>query len=500
MDNLKRATAYERANFAALWPGEMVLGLAGRSFPIFRAFLARISPAYLEWAGRWSARRAHYRALRQVPAYAELAAASQDGGPVTDKKNYIDPFPLASRCLGGRLPMLEAAMDESSGSTGRPYNWVRGRRERLESHQLISYFGAYCFGRDPFITLNAFSQGAWAHGLNLGLALQKNSLVKNTGPDVDKVLHTLLLLGPGRPFLIAGYPPLLKHVLDTAMARGMDLKPYRLWAWVGGEGMSEGLRDYLGRAFEKVYSGYGATDLEIGLAGETPLSVALRRLAHLEPSIKEGLFGSNPRMPMVFQYNPLMHHVEVSAQGELIFTVSRPSLVSPKIRYNIHDEGGVMRYDQMRAALASLKVDLDSLTPGGPRHLRLPFLWVYGRKDYTISVMGANIYPEDLEHCIYGTADLAAITRSFCMGLSEGPHGAMRPCFSFEVSVEPSERLADHFRELMLEGLTRLNLDFRAARQEFPEIVVPEIELYRAGEGPFVDHLGRVKQVRILKH
>jgi phenylacetate-CoA ligase len=351
----------------------------------------------------------------------------------------------------------------------------------------------------PFITLNAFSMGAWATGVNMGLALQKHSLVKNTGPDVEKILHTLKAFGPAQPYLITGYPPFLKLLMDSAEKQGFDLGPYRLWALVGGEGMSEGLRDYLGRRFEKVYSGYGATDLEIGIAGETPLAVALRRLAQAQPRLKEALFGEGSRIPMLFQYNPLMHEVEVDPQGELLITINRPSLVSPRIRYNIHDEGGVLAYDGMETLLRSLGLDIEGLVPDGPRSLKLPFLWVYGRKDHTISVMGANIYPEDLEQCLYGEPELAALTRSYCMGLSEGPDAEVRPSFAFEVDGPRDGAQAQRFAEAMLRGLTRLNADFRAALAEHPATLQPKVRLFGPGEGPFAEQQGRIKQIRLLK-
>jgi phenylacetate-CoA ligase len=184
-------------------------------------------------------------------------------------------------------------IDESSGSTGTPYNWIRSLRERRHSHLFVSYFATYCFGAEPWITINAFSMGAWATGLNMGLALQRNSIVKNTGPDITKILHTLRFFGPRYPYLILGYPPFLKHLIDVAEAEGFPFKDYCLNALVGGEGMSEGLRDYLLRRFQKVYSGYGATDLEIGIAGETPLSVAIRRLARDNSEVRQKLFGKD---------------------------------------------------------------------------------------------------------------------------------------------------------------------------------------------------------------
>jgi phenylacetate-CoA ligase len=46
--------------------------------------------------------------------------------------------------------------------------------------------------------------------------------------------------------------------------------------------------------------------------------------------------------------------------------------------------------------------------------------------------------------------------------------------------------------------LVALNADFREAWHEYPETLVPEIELYRLGEGPFAADGGKIKQVRFL--
>jgi phenylacetate-CoA ligase len=134
----------------------------------------------------------------------------------------------------------------------------------------------------------------------------------------------------------------------------------------------------------------------------------------------------------------------------------------------------------------------------GRRPLRLPFLWIHGRRDYTISVMGANIYPEDLEQCLYALPELARITHSFCLSLSEGSEGKVRPCFNFEIEAEPSRDMEKAFRESILEKLIGLNADFRQAWTEYPETMVPDIRLYRCGEGPFVQDQSKIKQVRFL--
>jgi phenylacetate-CoA ligase len=492
----------ERLDFLLLLPFNQLLKVACATFSSFLALFEALSPRFLEWAGRVRARSAFYRAARRVPGYADFLgnAGYRDGlPPETDKDNYIKRYSTEDRCVGGRLPARRTTIDESSGSTGTPYNWVRSDLERHQSHIFISYFAKYCYGSQPFVTINAFSMGAWATGINMGVAMTHNGIVKCTGPDIDKILHTLSFFGPRYRYVIAGYPPFLKHLLDAAESAAFPLDQFDLRALVGGEGMAEGLRDYLLRHFEVVYSGFGATDLEIGIAGETPLAVAIRRCCRDRPEVRRALFGEDSRLPMLFQYNPLMHHIEVNGQRELIFTISRRSLLSPRIRYNVHDEGGVARFDEMQSRLIGAGVDMDALRrEAGSGNLRLPFFWVYGRRDYTISVMGANIYPEDLEQCLYSEPELSKITHSFCLSLAEGRDGTVNPKFMFEIDREPSAALALTFRDAMLRRLLALNADYREAWKEYPEIVLPVVELHSRGAGPFAQDSGRIKQVRLV--
>ena len=192
------------------------------------------------------------------------------------------------------------------------------------------------------------------------------------------LLGTMRQLGPAYRYLIVGYPPFIKLLLDEGERDGFSWEAYRMHALLGGEGNSEALRDYLGRRFETVFSGYGATDVEIGLAAETPASIGLRRLAAERPEIARALFGEAWRSPMVFQYNPLLHHVETNANGELLVTVMRHGTLAPKVRYNVHDEGGVIRDDDLRARLADFGVDMSQLDPSRRRHVPIVELHARG--------------------------------------------------------------------------------------------------------------------------
>jgi phenylacetate-CoA ligase len=479
-------------------------------------------PWLLRGISQLRAERAAWRASRTVPAYRSYLAEAGVGVaglfplgilrrlPETDKRAYVDRYSLMERCIGGSVPFAGTSIDESSGSTGTPYNWIRSRREREVAHRNIGFFARYAFGHRPLVTINAFSMGAWAAGFNMSLGMLRHGIVKSVGPDLDKILSTLEVLGPNYRFLISGYPPFLKHLIDEGTRRGFPWEDYEIHGLVGGEGMTEELRDILLERFVSVYSGYGATDIEIGMAGESPVSIAVRRLARARPDIGRALFGTDSRLPMVFQYNPLIHFMEVNAQGEVICTVSRLDLLAPRIRYNVHDSGGIVPYEQVRKVLRGSGFDLDDLGrspevhgPRGPlpwaRPIPLPFLWIHGRRDATVSVMGSNIYPEDVESVLYGDPLIAPRLHSFMLSVVDDATGTPRPAVALELTdlddVDDAWRFAA--AERIRDGLSALNLDYRSSVGEFPGAMLPLVATHPLGGGPFAADATRIKQRRI---
>jgi phenylacetate-CoA ligase len=505
-----------------LFPLDVAFRVLGLRFAWLRALFTYAPAVLLESLGRLRAERAAFRAIRRVPAYRrftrEQGIHADEAWPLgilhdlpeTDKRSYIDRYTLEDRCVDGRFPFPGTTIDESSGSTGRPYDWIRGSRERGIAHRNIGFFTRYILGDGPLVTINAFSMGAWAAGINTHLGMNRQGVVKSTGPDMEKVFSTLSLLGPGYRYAICGYPPFLKRLLDEGEAAGFPWERYEVHGLVGGEGMAEGLRDYLLARFRSVYSGYGATDLEVGMAAESPVSVAVRRVARADPEVRGALFGDRSRLPMVFQYNPLIHFMEVNAQAEIVTTVSRLDLLAPRIRYNVHDEGGLAAYRTVRAVLDAHGYDLLHLGrhpaahgPRGPlpwaEPVPLPFVWVFGRRDATISIMGANIYPEDVEQAVYSDPDVAAVVRSFQLTVLQDEAADPRPGVLIEladgVSVDDAWRdaRAAHIRDVV----ASLSRDYRTACEEFPGAMLPLVRTYAAGSGPFAGDAERIKQRRI---
>jgi phenylacetate-CoA ligase len=484
-------------------------GAALRWHPLFKLF-GRSSSRVTEWLSAPAALRAADYALERVPAYRDYVAGQGwrdrpfsgarrrvQSLPETDKAGYINAYDTAGRCVDGCIPNAGVEIDESSGSSGTPYSWVRSAAELEQVHRSLSHLARYLLGK-RIVTVNAFSMGAWATGTNVSKALAHNGIIKSTGPDPEKIVSALQLLGPRYTYVITGYPPFLRELLEFGDGAGFDWTRFRMFGVVGGEGMSELLRARLEERFIAVYSAYGASDLDIGVAGEFPLTVAIRKHADGDPAFAAALFGDARRVPMLFQYNPLDYFVESNEAGELVITVNRLCMLSPRIRYNIHDEGGALSYNHVMRVCREFGFDAEaaarSVRRGRP--FRLPFLFVRGRSDSTLSYMGANIYPEDVEQALFRDAPESEDIRAFAMELVEDDDAQVRPCVHVEAAgpVDPGA-VAARVRERLMAN----SRDFKTAVAEDPRTGAIVVRVHAVGEGPFAENSRRIKRRYVIR-
>jgi len=470
-----------------------------RNPALFRWALKRLHEDQVLAEGRRRARFAALRAWQTVPAYRDfLARAGHDRAdvaferlPVMSKDAYVRAYPTEQRCAGGTYLAPGIAIDESSGSTGRPYNWVRGIHERRRARLELARLLQWTFGDRPRIAINAFSMGAWATGVNMGEALELCGVVKSTGPDVDKILHTLEFFGPKPGYFICGYPPFMKRILDSMHRRKFAVADYEMHALVGGEGMSEELRRYLLRDFRSCYSGYGASDLEIGIALETPESVLIRGLLNDHPELRDAVLEGDHRVPMVFQYNPLTHFLETNERDELVVTLNHSLVLSPRVRYNIGDEARLIR---RRELLERLRAAHHPLAVGGYATISLPYLLLFGRRDQTISIMGANIYADDVERVVYAQSELAEGFASFMLCVAERDDRSVYPrlCIEWHHGDPPALPL-DDLAHRIRHDLAKINADFRQSLREDEEALRFEVAVFGHGQGPFAGDGRRIK-------
>lgn len=449
--------------------------------------------------GAWRAWYNFGRAYRTVPAYRDFI--DKQGGkpsimlhnnmipsleliPEMDKANYVKAYRNEDRLRGGKIPRKGVMIDESSGSSGKPTSWVRGPVERALTKQMLqlSYHRAMGARGQTFI-VNAFALGAWATGINVTMCLTDIAIIKSTGPDIDKIVHTLTEFGPGYHYIIMGYPPFLKTLADDER---LEWKQYNVDAIFGGEGISESMRDYLLQTFNQVIGSYGASDLEINIAAENNFTIALRRMILEDEAVREALIYTDFGVtPMVFQYNPLAYYMETNDKAELLVTLCRPTNLAPKIRYNIHDRGHVMRYEILKNKLKEIG-KWDQLA-GLLDKVDLPVLFLYGRSDMSVDYYGANVTPDSIREILYGMKELAPKLNTFRLISDENKnHDKL-----MHIAIELCKDKRDTFDHKALSGeiLTRLadiNRDFynayyhTASAEQYPRVTVHEY-----GRGPF---------------
>lgn len=360
-----------------------VCGQAARNVPAYRAFLAEhdLSPEEI------------------------LSADDFLCLPPLTKQNYLLKYALPDLCRNGRLEDCDM-IAVSSGSTGSPCFWPRFLTDELAIAVRFEQIFHDAFRADERRTLVVicFALGTWVGGMYTAaccrhLAAKGYPLTVITpGNNREEIFRVVQELGPlYEQVVLCGYPPFLKDVIDTGRARGIDWKPYNIKLVMAGEVFSEEWRTLVGErvGMQDIYADsaslYGTADAGV-LGNETPLSICIRRFLSQHPEAARALFGES-RLPTLVQYDPHSRFFETQ-DGQLLFTGDNGI---PLVRYNILDTGGTISYAEMLEFLASR--GFDPVAELGPdrRGIRpLPFVYVFGRSNFTISYFGANIYPENI--------------------------------------------------------------------------------------------------------
>ena len=443
------------------------------------------------------------KAKRRVPAYKSFLKAHNFSKPSfsgllpniheipeIDKENYIKKFSIDARCIGGKIPTKNIIIDESSGSSGTATNWVRGLKERKRNAKMIEFGMRTLVGKEPLFVINAFALGPWATGVNVTMSCVTFSKLKSLGPEKEKIENTLKQFGENHNYVIMGYPPFLKYLVDTSE---IEWDKFNIAFIFGGESMSEGMRDYLFRkGIKKAYSSLGASDLELNISAENDFTISLRRLLRSNQSLQSKILKHTGALPMIFQYNPTDFLIESSETGELIVTIGRPDYIAPKIRYNIHDRGHTLSLKDLYSILQSLNISLDKLEKP---QTDLPLLLHYGRADMTVSFFGANISPTDVNEVIYSLPELSEIVNSYNLSINEDKEGNKKLIISLEVQKGETNELLDleKTQATFFENLSKINQDFREVRKMLPNSSLTVLCFEDFGSGSFKENDIRIK-------
>ncbi|MEH2445749.1 MAG: phenylacetate--CoA ligase family protein [Nostoc sp.] len=452
--------------------------------------------------------------------------------PAIAKQNYILRYPLADLCRNGQLQVCDM-IAASSGSSGKPTFWPRFFTDELQIAIRFEQIFHDSFHADTRRTLAVicFTLGTWVGGIfttNCCRYLASKGYpitVITPGNNKEEILRVVQELGSARqslqrgepPFgfgssqstgtaktatpspqsaasfeqiVLLGYPPFLKDVIDTGIARGIEWQQYQIKLVMAGEVFSEEWRSLVG---ERVGSQnpcydfaslYGTADAGV-LGNETPLSICIRRFLAENPDAAKALFGES-RLPTLVQYDPCSRFFEVE-DGGLLFSGDNGI---PLVRYDILDTGGIISYDAMLQFLADWGFNplenLRSHTQQSPRGIhQLPFVYVFGRSNFTVSYFGANIYPENVTVGLEQPMIQEWVTGKFVLQVQEDAdkNRFLSVVVELAPGVEGSEEKKEAIASSILSQLLRLNSEF--ANYVPPEYQTPQVTLAPMGDSEY---------------
>jgi phenylacetate-CoA ligase len=313
-------------------------------------------------------------------------------------------------------------------------------------------------------------------------------MVATPGNNKAEIFRVVRELSPHfEQTVLLGYPPFIKDVIDAGAAEGIDWHMYKPKLVFAGEVFSEEWRSLMGQRIGSVSpcfdlaSLYGTADGGV-LGNETPLSIAIRRWLAEHPEAARTLFGES-RLPTLVQYDPTSRFFEMH---EDTLVVSGENSV-PLVRYHIADKGGVLTYDEMWAFLGEQGIHLVSQLGLNkdfePRNL--PFVFVFGRADFTVSYYGANIYPENVTVGLEQSEIMAWVSGKFVLETQETEDGDTTLHIAVELlpGIEPDVSMVPVISASIQAQLLRLNSEF--ANYTPVERQLPRITLHTFADADY---------------
>ncbi len=484
---------------------------AGDNLPSFNAEkndndYKSASPARLEALGFKDALEIFHFAAKHVPAYADFlkkrnVKASEiqtlddfKRVPIVDKENYLKVYSLNELCIDGKLENM-FILSSSSGSTGEPFLWPRGELQEREGTLTFELIFSQFFELNKYSTLyiNCFSMGTWISGpfvLSCAENLtRKGYKILTVTPGIEKEI-TLTLFKKLAPYfqqiVFSGYPPLVKDVIDSGKKEGIDWKKYRIRFLFAAEGFSEYWREYLHNEvgskehFTTSINLFGSADAAI-LAHETPITTLIRKMVTKDPSLGHKIFNDS-RLPTLAQYDPRLKYFE-SVDGNLIFTTLSGI---PLIRYSIGDSGGVYSYEEMNDKLAENNVNLDKEVKKNKLdkyQWRLPYVYVFGRKNLTVSFYGLLIYPEHFKYCLENAYCQKYTTGKFVMTIQHDKK--QDPYLVVYIELHKDKKvnstIKQRIEKIILRRLIHINSEYGALYKALRKRAIPILHFMPQG-------------------
>jgi len=434
-----------------------------------------------------------------VPAYTDFVKKNKinhksimswsdlGGVPTIDKENYLRAYPITDLCWPDSF-QKQHMISVSSGSSGDPFFWPRSSWHEFEAtftHELLIRNFFDCHKKNTLFIVS-FAMGMYVAGVLTQNSLQhiaeKGLPLTVVSPGINIQENVRIIKELGRFYdqiVLAGYPPLVKDVLDFGVQQGIVWEKLPMKFIFAGEGFSENWRKIV---LEKVgttdikssFSIYGSADANM-LAFETPLTIKIRQLINNEHDLYKNFYDEQQRVPGIFQYNPLSRYFE-QYDKELIFSADSGI---PLLRYNIHDIGQVVDFVDLQKKFSTFHNEFTS-------SITWPFILLYG-KDKTVSYYGLLIYPENIRVALEKDNLRKYVSGRLVFHKSVDTHGDQFLQAEIELlpDIKPNDELAKLIRVELVDALSKTNMEYNKLMSSLGEKALPKVNLYLYGSSDY---------------
>lgn len=470
------------------------------------------NPSFFSREGFKFALKTFQDAAVRVPAYKDLLRKNKvnpnkiktfedfKSVPLTNKR-YLRSYKLNELCWDGNLQDMDM-ISTSSGSTGEPFYWPRGAAQEEEVTKLYELiYRTFKADKKKTLVIIGYSMGNWVAGtftLTATMRLAQKGYpitIISPGIIVEEIVRAVKnLSGNFEQTILAGYPPFVKDVIDLGKAEGISWEKLDIKFIWGGEIISEQFRDYLLKAVGKTHeverltdtmNTYGSADAAI-LGFETPTSIYLRRKAAKNRDLRLDLFKEVDLNPTLVQYDPRFKFFE-ALNNKLIFTSSSGI---PLIRYDIADHGSLISYEAFSSILEKHEIDVekDFKKMKIPNLIcKLPFLYLFGRRDLTATLYGLNVYPENIKAALESNGLSKHVTGKFTMSTEETTRHNQFLSINIELAKKTinGNNLHRKATKIIVEKLKELNSEYSKLYSSIGKKATPKVNLIKHGDSKY---------------
>jgi len=464
---------------------------------------------YWEEAGKKHSIKLFQKASIGVPAYKDFLKKNKVDAskintwqdflevPYINKDNYLRCYPKESLCWGGKINE-RSVFTSTSGSTGEPFYFPRSEAVDNQAAVLHELFLRYSSGDkiEPTLVIVAFGMGVWIGGLLTYKAFEISAVnndwpisILTTGINKKEIFNALKNLSPNfKKTIIAGYPPFVKDLLDESAENGVDIKKINLKFVFAAETFTETFREYLfkkvggNNLFNNFLHVYGSADIG-AMAVEMPMGVLIKRLALKNKNFFNDIFAEAGKTPTLAQYNPLYVNFE-SVNEEILLTGDN---ILPLIRYKIGDRGGVFNCDDVKNKMVKYGIDLKSevLNNGLEKSVcELPFVYVYERLDFSVTLYGVNIYPQIIKEALLDNQVEDFVSGKFTMltKFDDGQDQYLEINVELKNGIKIEQDLEDKVKNILVKNLFEKSSEFKELTKHLGERSYPKVILWNYGD------------------